>query len=92
MSITASFYSGLSGLSAHATAMQVIGDNIANVHTTGFKGSTVHFADVLGVALTGVSGGNQTGAAGQSALEPLRAPPHSPRQLFDRALRLCRPA
>lgn len=62
MSITASFYSGLSGLSAQATAMQVIGDNIANVHTTGFKGSTVHFADVLGVALTGVSGGNQTGA------------------------------
>jgi len=62
MSVTSSFYSGLSGLDTHATAMRVIGDNIANLHTTGFKSSTVHFADVLGVSLTGVSGGNQTGA------------------------------
>lgn len=62
MSITSSFYSGLSGLDTHATAMQVIGDNIANLHTTGFKSSNVHFEDVLGVSLTGVSGGNQTGA------------------------------
>ncbi len=62
MSITSSFYSGLSGLDTHATAMRVIGDNIANLHTTGFKSSTAHFEDVLGVSLTGVSGGNQTGA------------------------------
>lgn len=62
MSITSSFYSGLSGLDSHATAMRVIGDNIANLHTTGFKSSTAHFEDVLGVSLTGVSGGNQTGA------------------------------
>ncbi|MBM4333029.1 MAG: flagellar hook protein FlgE [Deltaproteobacteria bacterium] len=62
MSITSSFYSGLSGLDTHATAMQVIGDNIANIHTTGFKSSTANFQDVLGKALTGVSGSNQTGA------------------------------
>lgn len=62
MSITSSFYSGLSGLDTHATAMRVIGDNVANVQTTGFKSSSVHFEDVLGVSLTGVSGGNQTGA------------------------------
>ena len=62
MSITSSFYSGLSGLDTHGTAMQVIGDNIANVKTTGFKSSTAHFEDVLGVSLTGVTGGNQTGA------------------------------
>jgi flagellar hook protein FlgE len=62
MSITSSFYSGLSGLDTHATAMQVIGDNIANVHTTGFKSSSAHFEDVLGVSLTGVAGSNQTGA------------------------------
>jgi flagellar hook protein FlgE len=62
MSITSSFYSGLSGLDTHATAMQVIGDNIANVKTTGFKGSSTHFEDVLGASLSGVSGGNQTGA------------------------------
>ena len=62
MSITSSFYSGLSGLDTHATAMQVIGDNLANVQTTGFKSNSAHFEDVLGVSLTGVSGGNQTGA------------------------------
>lgn len=62
MSITSSFYSGLSGLDTHATAMQVIGDNIANLHTTGFKASSAHFEDVLGVSLSGVTGSNQTGA------------------------------
>ena len=65
MSITSSFYSALSGLDTHATAMQVIGDNIANIQTTGFKGSTAHFEDVLGMTLSGVSGGNQTGAGAE---------------------------
>ena len=41
MSIVSSFYAALSGLNTQATAMQVIGDNIANLHTTGFKVSTV---------------------------------------------------
>jgi flagellar hook protein FlgE len=67
MSITSSFYSGLSGLDTHATAMQVIGDNIANVRTTGFKSSSSHFEDVLGVSLTGVAGSNQTGAGASVA-------------------------
>ncbi|OGP54898.1 MAG: hypothetical protein A2162_01230 [Deltaproteobacteria bacterium RBG_13_52_11b] len=62
MSITSSFYSALSGLDAHAIAMQVIGDNVANVHTTGFKSSTAHFEDILGQSLSGVTGSNQTGA------------------------------
>jgi flagellar hook protein FlgE len=62
MSITSSLYSGLSGLDSHGTAMQVIGDNIANVNTTGFKSSSVQFEDVLGVSLTGVTGSGQTGA------------------------------
>jgi flagellar hook protein FlgE len=62
MSITSSFYSGLSGLDTQGIAMQVIGDNIANMRTSGFKGSSIHFEDVLGQSLSGVSGGNQTGA------------------------------
>ena len=67
MSITSSFYTGLSGLDTHATAMQVIGDNISNVHTTGFKASSTLFEDVLGASLTGVRGSNQTGAGAQVA-------------------------
>ncbi len=62
MSITGSFYTALSGLSTNGTAMGIIGDNISNVNTAGFKGSAAHFEDVLGSALTGVTGGNQTGA------------------------------
>jgi len=56
MSLTASFYSALSGLDANSTAMQVIGNNIANLNTTGFKSSTVQFEDVLGQSLNTVSG------------------------------------
>ncbi len=42
-----SMYSGVSGLKAHQTRMDVIGNNIANVNTNGFKKSRVVFADTL---------------------------------------------
>ncbi len=61
MSLQASFYSALSGLDTNSTAMQVVGDNIANQNTNGFKGSSVHFEDVLGQSLGTVSGSNATG-------------------------------
>jgi len=62
MSITSSFYTGLSGLSTHGTAMGVIGDNISNINTTGYKNSAPQFEDILGQSLSGVQGSNQTGA------------------------------
>jgi flagellar hook protein FlgE len=42
-----SLYSGISGLKANTSAMAVIGDNIANVDTTGFKSSRVSFANIF---------------------------------------------
>lgn len=48
MSIWTSLYTGSSGLGAHGDAINVIGDNIANVSTTGYKESRAGFADVLG--------------------------------------------
>jgi len=42
-----SLYSGVSGLRSHQTRMDVIGANISNVNTIGFKGSRVTFRDVL---------------------------------------------
>ncbi len=42
-----SLYSGVSGLKGHQTKMDVIGNNIANVNTTGFKSGRVTFADTL---------------------------------------------
>jgi len=51
----ASLYAGISGLSANSTAMTVIGDNIANVNTTAFKGNRSHFANILSTSLGGQS-------------------------------------
>lgn len=42
-----SMFSAVSGLRAHQTMADVIGNNIANVNTTGFKSSRVEFADTL---------------------------------------------
>jgi len=42
-----SMFSAVSGLRAHQTFMDVIGNNIANVNTAGFKSSEVVFADLL---------------------------------------------
>ena len=62
MSITSSFYTGLSSLSTNGTAMGVVGDNISNINTTGYKNSSPQFEDILGLSLSGVQGANQTGA------------------------------
>jgi len=42
-----SLWSGVSGLNAHQVAMDVEGNNIANVNTTGFKYSRTNFQDLL---------------------------------------------
>ena len=42
-----SLWAGVSGLQAHQIAMDVEGNNIANVNTTGFKYSRVNFSDML---------------------------------------------
>ena len=47
MSLNSALYTGVSGLAAYANAISVIGNNIANVNTTGFKGSRGNFSDVL---------------------------------------------
>ena len=48
MSISDSLYIGASGLLAHGNAMSVVGDNIANASTIGFKRGRASFADMLG--------------------------------------------
>lgn len=47
MSVTSTMYTGVSGLLNQAEAMNVIGNNIANVNTIGFKGARTLFSDVL---------------------------------------------
>ncbi|MCW5804088.1 MAG: flagellar hook protein FlgE [Deltaproteobacteria bacterium] len=48
MSITNSLYIGISGLAAHGDAISVVGDNIANASTVGFKRARASFSDLLG--------------------------------------------
>ncbi len=55
-----SLYSAISGLDASTEAMSVIGDNIANVSTTGFKSSTTLFANLLNQSMD--SGSSQPGS------------------------------
>lgn len=45
-------YSGVTGIRSHQVRMDVIGNNIANVNTVGFKGSRVSFTDVFNQTLS----------------------------------------
>lgn len=62
MSILASFNTGVSGLTAAGQSMSVIGDNIANAGTFGFKSSRAEFQDMLSNSLKGIDGGDQIGS------------------------------
>lgn len=62
MSILSSFNIGVTGLNAAGTSMGVIGDNIANAGTNGFKGSRAEFQDLLANSLKGIDGGDQMGS------------------------------
>ncbi len=59
-----SLYSGVAGLRTHQTRMDVIGNNIANVNTVGFKSSSVTFADMLYQTTSSASGPNATTGTG----------------------------
>lgn len=61
MGILSSLYTGVSGMTAQGEALGVIGDNIANANTIGFKASRAEFQDIISKSLKGVLGGNQIG-------------------------------
>ena len=50
-----SLFSGVSGLKGHQTRMDVVGHNISNVNTVGYKASRVTFADTLYQTTAGAS-------------------------------------
>ena len=58
-----SLYSGISGLNAHQKMIDVTGNNIANVNTTGYKSSQVQFNDTMS-QMMGAGGSPQDGMAG----------------------------
>lgn len=62
MSITSAMFSGVSGLLANAEGINVIGNNLANVNTVGFKYNRMLFADMMYVD---VGNGSQLGRGTQ---------------------------
>ncbi len=62
MPLSNALFSGVTGLDTTSTAISVIGDNIANVNTPGFKERRAEFADVLAQTITNVTGFSQLGA------------------------------
>ncbi len=60
-----SLFSGISGLRSHQTMLDVTGNNIANVNTTGFKASQIQFQDTLSQMLNSATGA-QDGVGGQN--------------------------
>ncbi|MCM1523091.1 MAG: flagellar hook-basal body complex protein [Ruminococcus sp.] len=62
-----SLYSGVSGLKSHQTRMDVIGNNIANVNTYGFKASRTAFADIYYQYQRTETGGTATRAGNNSS-------------------------
>lgn len=55
MSITSAMFTGISGLLANAEGINVIGNNISNVNTVGFKTGRMNFADMLSVSAPNAS-------------------------------------
>ena len=53
-----SLYTGLSGVKTHQSGMDVVGNNIANVNTVGYKSSRTTFADMLSQKMQDASAGN----------------------------------
>lgn len=60
-----SMFAGVAGLRAHQSKMDVIGNNIANVNTWGYKAASMSFKDAMYQNSSSGSGGNtETGGIG----------------------------
>ena len=65
-----SMYSAVSGLKAHQTRMDVIGNNIANVNTVAYKSQSMTFTEVFYQTTQTASGPNaETGKGGTNAMQ-----------------------
>lgn len=62
-----SMYSGVSGMRGFQTKLDVIGNNIANVNTVGFKAGRVMFKDIMSQTISGVTIPVEGEAAGINA-------------------------
>lgn len=61
MGLLSALYTGVSGLQSFGEGLQIIGDNIANTQTIGFKGARAEFSDLLSQTIGGAAGRSQIG-------------------------------
>ncbi len=61
MSLMRTMYNGVSGLLASSQALGIVGDNIANVNTIGYKRSRGVFADIMGQTVPGAAAASRVG-------------------------------
>ncbi|MFP4429379.1 MAG: flagellar hook protein FlgE, partial [Desulfovermiculus sp.] len=61
MGVDTALYSGVSGLNANSNAMNVIGNNLSNSQTTGFKAERSLFSDMLASEVASAGGSSQIG-------------------------------
>ena len=61
MSLTDALFTGTSGLRALGHGMGVVGDNVANLNTTAFKGSRISFSDMMAQSINTAAGSGQLG-------------------------------
>lgn len=72
MGLTDALFTGTSGLRALGHGMSVIGDNVANLNTTAFKGARITFSDIMAQSINTAAGSGQLGrGAGIQALYQL---------------------
>jgi len=72
MGLSGAMNSGISGLQAFSSAMGVIGNNLANANTAGFKASRTLFSDMIPDYVSGTGGTSQIGrGAGLSTVDSI---------------------
>lgn len=62
-------FNGISGLRAHKVMLDVIGNNIANINTTGYKSSRATFKDMLSQTISGASAPKSGGFGGMNPIQ-----------------------
>lgn len=61
MSVTSSMYTGIAGMLTASQGISVVGNNLANANTVGYKGSVITFEDTFYQAVNSAQGNSQVG-------------------------------
>ena len=61
-----SLFAAVSGLAVHQRMLEVVGQNLANLNTTGFKSEVIQFSDLVYQTLSAGSGNIASSTSGTS--------------------------